>query len=73
MFMMMMQMDPELLSVLGGGHRQITREMERIEKYKELKVCKVVPGKCIISHRRRDPFSYEISGNKSNLFVTRGP
>ena len=39
MFMMMMQMNPELLSVLGGGHRQITREIERIEKYKELKVC----------------------------------
>ena len=39
MFMMMMQMNPDLLSALGGGHRQITREIERIEKYKELKVC----------------------------------
>ena len=45
MFMMMMQMNPELLSALGGGHRQIMREMERIEKYKELKV-----GNTLIIH-----------------------
>ena len=38
MFMMMMQMNPDLLSALGGGHRRITQEIERIEKYKELKV-----------------------------------
>ena len=38
MFVMIMQMSPELMSTMGGGHRQITREIERIEKYKELKV-----------------------------------
>ncbi len=38
MFMMLMQMNPDLLSAMGGGASQISREIERIEKYKELKV-----------------------------------
>ncbi len=38
MFVMLMQMNPELLSAMGGGFSQVQRELERIEKHKELKV-----------------------------------
>ena len=36
--MMLAQMNPDLLSQLGGGASGIVKEMERIEKTKELKV-----------------------------------
>ncbi|XP_022088573.1 selenoprotein O-like isoform X1 [Acanthaster planci] len=37
MMMMLMQMNPDLLAQLGGGHRRLIQELERMEKAKEMK------------------------------------
>ncbi|XP_038046390.1 protein adenylyltransferase SelO, mitochondrial-like [Patiria miniata] len=36
MMMMLMQMNPDLLQQLGGGHMRLMKELERMEKAKEL-------------------------------------
>ena len=38
MMMMLMQVNPDLLSQLAGGHTRLLKELENIEKAKELKV-----------------------------------
>ena len=43
MMMMLMQMNPQLLQQLGGGHQKLMKELERMEKAKDIQVRKGTP------------------------------
>ena len=36
---MLMQANPALLAQLAGGHRSMLRELKKMERMKEIKVC----------------------------------